>query len=137
MLHDREYSDTKQSIEEQERRLNEHWTEKLAGRVEEERIAAKEELKRLVRLLQERQNSQLDDLYREHKRLLQRAQEEHDREMDRHRLALKEKTEKYRAWAHDEMKQLQQQSQQRLTDLKLNHSKYIETSQLEHEEKVS
>lgn len=137
MLHEQELSTAKLYVQNEERSLQESMASKLQGRIEEERLAAKEELKLSARALQDKAAAELDTAKREHRKVLQRQTDDLERDLERHRLFLKDKALQARDRAHSDMKLLQESSQQRILELQQRHAKHIETLQGEHEHDVS
>lgn len=137
MLHEQELSTAKLHIQNEERSLQETMASKLQGRIEEERQAAKEELRLSARALQEKAAAELDTAKRDHRKQLQRQTDDLERDLERHRLFLKDKAQRARDRAHSDMKLQQEGSQQRILELQQRHAKHIQTLQSEHEQEVN
>ena len=136
MLHEQELSSAQLHIQSQERAIQETMASKLEARLEEERAAAKEELKLSARALQDKTAAETENTKREQRRQLQRLADDLERDLEKHRLFLKDKAQRGRDRMHAEMQQLQQSSQARIADLQQRHLKHIETLQDEHEREV-
>eukprot|EP00598_Pedospumella_elongata_P004836 CAMPEP_0184980290 /NCGR_PEP_ID=MMETSP1098-20130426/10282_1 /TAXON_ID=89044 /ORGANISM="Spumella elongata, Strain CCAP 955/1" /LENGTH=760 /DNA_ID=CAMNT_0027503695 /DNA_START=79 /DNA_END=2361 /DNA_ORIENTATION=+ len=136
MLHEQELSSAQLHIQSQERAIQETMASKLEARLEEERAAAKEELKLSARALQDKMAAEIENTKREQRRQLQRLADDLERDLEKHRLFLKDKAQRGRDRVHAEMQQLQQSSQARIADLQQRHLKHIETLQDEHEREM-
>lgn len=137
MLHEQELSAAKMHIHNEERTLQESMASKLQARLDEERQAAKEELKLSARALQDKAAAEIDTAKRDHRKQLQRQTDDLERDLERHRLFLKDKALRDRDRAHADMKVLQEGSQQRILELQQRHAKHIESLQNEHEQEVT
>lgn len=136
MMHEQELSAAQLAIQAEERSIQEVLSAKLQARLEEERLAAKDELKLTAKALQDKSSADGDIVKREHRRQLQRLADDLERDLEKHRLFLKDKAQRGRDRAHAEMQQLQHSSQQRVTDLQQRHVKHIENLQDQHEKEV-
>lgn len=137
MMHEQELSAAQLSIQTQERSIQETMSAKLQARLEEERLVAKDELKLTAKALQEKASAEIENIKRDQRRQLQRLADDLERDLEKHRLFLKDKAQRGRDRVHGEMQQLQQGSQQRLVDLQQRHLKHIESLQDQHEQEVS
>lgn len=109
----------------------------LQARLEEERVAAKDELKLSTRALLDKATSDIDTAKRDQRRQLQRLSDDLEHDLEKQRLLLKDRALRGRDRVHSEMQQLQQSSQLRIADLQQRHTKHIEALQEEHEQEVS
>ena len=137
MMHEQELSAAQLSIQSEERSIQESMSAKLQARLEEERLAAKDELKLTANALQDKAAAEVDSMKREHRRQLQRLADDLEHDVDKHRLFLKDKAQRGRDRVHAEMQQLQLGSQQRVADLQQRHLKHIESIQDQHEQEVN
>jgi len=136
MMHDQELSAAQLGIQSQERALGEDMSSKLQARLEEERVGAKDELKLTVKALHDKAAGEIENINREQRRQLQRLTDDLERDLEKHRLFLRDRAQRGRDRVHSEMRQLQHSNQQRMADLQLRHSKHIETLQEQHEQEV-
>jgi hypothetical protein len=136
MQHEQELAEAHRAQQARERELKESLGAKLAGRLDEEKQAAKEELRLSARHLQDKATAEMDAAAREHRHQLQRAAAELEQDLERHREGLKGRTLAARERAHLELKQLQENSQRHIHELKQQHMKNIEQLQDAHEEEV-
>lgn len=136
MQHEQEMNDVERSLQAQERSIRETLNTQLQARLEEERVATKEELKLTLRALQDKAEADLDMAKRDHRKALQRLTDDGERDIERHRLYLRDKAQRGKDRNHHELRQAQEGCQQRLLELQQRHSKHIETLQREHEQEV-
>ena len=136
MQHERELAEAQQGLQAQERALRESMVATLQARLDEERGAAKDELRLSAKAQQDKAQADWEALGREHRRKVQQAAEEQERDLEKYRLFLKDKAQRSRERAHQELRQLQEGAQQRLQDLKQRHLKHIEQLQADHETEV-
>jgi hypothetical protein len=67
----------------------------------------------------------------------QRLTEDLERDLERHRLYLRDKASRSKEQAHGELRQAQELAQQRLLELQQRHMRHVEGLQSEHEQEVS
>jgi hypothetical protein len=67
----------------------------------------------------------------------QRLTEDLERDLERHRLYLRDKASRSKEQAHAELRQAQELAQQRLLELQQRHMRHVEGLQSEHEQEVS
>jgi hypothetical protein len=67
----------------------------------------------------------------------QRLTEDLERDLERHRLYLRDKASRSKEQAHAELRQAQELAQQRLLELQQRHMRHVDGLQSEHEQEVS
>lgn len=116
--------------------MKESTTSQLHSRLEEERSAAKEEIRLTLRALQDRAAGELDAARREHRKAQEQLTEDLERDLDRHRLYLRDKAQRSKEQNHLGLRQAQESAQLRLLEIQQRHAKHLEGLQQEHDREV-
>jgi hypothetical protein len=134
--HEGELAEVHRQLKQRERTLTEGMGFRLQGRLEEERSAAKEELKLSASVLQDREAGDSEGAEREHYRVLQRLGRDQERELDRRRQLARERGEQHRQQLREEERRLLEVGQQRVAVLKQQHAHHLEKLLEEHDRRV-
>ncbi len=136
MAHEAEMAQVDAWLQGEEKALQGAMTARLQRSVDEERSAAKEEVRTVVKTLTDRATAEAEQATRDGARALRSQQESLDRELEKHREALSEKVKRARRSNQTELHAVQEGSQKRLADLKSSHAMQIDSIQRDHEEQV-
>ncbi|KAJ1432645.1 hypothetical protein B484DRAFT_26164 [Ochromonadaceae sp. CCMP2298] len=137
VAHEAELAEAQGQLKQRERLLTESMGCRLQGRLEEERGAAKEELKLSAGALQDKAGGENEGAEREHRRSLQRLGEDQERELARHRQLVRDKGEQCRQHMREEQRLLLEAGQQRVAELKQRHASNVQKLQDEHDRRMS
>jgi hypothetical protein len=134
LMHDREMAEVDSWLHAEETQLHDRVKSRLQQRVDEERTAAQEELRIAVKAIHDRAEKEAEHAQKEHVRAVRGQQEVAERDLDKHRELLSEKSRKLRRSNQSELKGLQESAAGRLAELKAGHGRQVEELQTEHEE---
>lgn len=137
MAHETEMAQVDAWLQAEERSLQGAMTARLQQSVDEERAAAKEEMRMVLKTLSDRAAADAEQASRDGARSLRAQQESLDREIEKVREVLSEKLRRARRVNQADLLAVQEGNQKRLADLKSSHAVQIDALQQEHEEQVA
>lgn len=135
-MHDHEMEQVRINTQQEERKVRDLCQQRLDSALEDERRAAQEEIKLMLKSIQDRSTKDLEELSREWKSKLRQLNMEHDRELEGLRQHLKDKATRQRREHDEELHDLQDHSQQRLLELKKAHIQLLDRISHEHDQKL-
>ena len=136
MMHERDVAEVDQWLQTEERQLQQQMVERLQHSVDEERCAAKEELRLSLKAIRDKSAGECEQVLRENSRSSRTMQESAERDLEKVRAVLADKVKRLRVSNQVDLKQTQDGSQQRIADLKASHAMHIENLQVQHEQQV-
>lgn len=134
--HDQEIAEVDAWLRNEEKQLQAIMVSRLKVEEEQEAAAAKDELRMSLKAVADKGKEECDAEIRDHLRAMKSLQETLDKDLDRQRALLLEKSQKLRKSQQLELKSIQEANQTKLADLKATHEAYKEKLHREHEEQV-
>eukprot|EP01036_Dinobryon_divergens_P026401 gene26401-35044_t len=136
LLHEREMGDIEQQANAAEREARELYARRLQQDSDNLRQQGQEDIRQASRLESEQLSATMESERIAHSTVIARQQALADREQERLRAQLSERSVTLKASFHKELKEHQEAGQVRLLDLKNSHSSALENIRREHEKQV-
>lgn len=135
-LQEHDMTRLKLDLENEERRLQETMKQRWESLKEEEKKATKEEIRFILKAIQDKCSKDLEELAQEFKQRNRSSKAEFDRQLDKHQRQLKDKAAKLRRDRHQELNDVHDLGQERLVAMKQKHVELVQKMTKDHEQKV-